>query len=162
MKLIELSKGYSVKVDDWRFEELSKYSWCITICNGKIYARRRRQGSLKDGYFNIRMHRQIMGVIDPKIEVDHIDGDTLNCQEENLRLSTRSQNCRNRGVDKRSTSGFKGVSKVIGCDKWRAYIVLNYKQKSLGRFRSPHEAAKAYDKAAKELHGEFARLNFPD
>ncbi len=161
MKLIELTKGYFAKVDDWRFEELSKHSWCVTTWKGKIYARRRKPGPVKDGCPDIRMHRQVMGVTDPKIEVDHIDGDTLNCQEGNLRASTRSQNACNRGVDKRSKTGYKGVSAVAGTKKWRAYIVKDCKQKSLGWHDCPIKAARAYDTAATELHGEFANLNFP-
>ncbi len=34
-------------------------------------------------------------------------------------------------------------------------------RKTVGYFLNEKDAAAAYDKAAIELHGEFARLNFP-
>ncbi len=37
----------------------------------------------------------------------------------------------------------------------------NSKAYYLGYFDKKEEAARAYDRMAKELHGEFARLNFP-
>lgn len=56
----------------------------------------------------------------------------------------------------------KGVSWNKRREKWQADIGMSGKRKRLGRFNTAEEAARAYDEAAKELHGEFARLNFPD
>ena len=39
---------------------------------------------------------------------------------------------------------------------------MDGKNRSLGRFRDELAAAEAYDEAARELFGEYARLNFPD
>ena len=44
---------------------------------------------------------------------------------------------------------------------WVAKIVNNKQQIHIGTFNTDIEAAKAYDKKAIELHGEFAKLNFP-
>ena len=158
MKQVQLTKGYVTLVDDQDFDFLSQFKWCAGIKHGSCYARRRQNGP-QALYRSQQMHRLIMGVTDPKEKIDHRDGNTLNNQRSNLRICTHAQNLANRGVDKRSRSGYKGVS-PLG-KKWRAYIVLNYKQKVLGRFDCPIEAAKAYDRAAIEMHGEFCNLNFP-
>ena len=156
MKEIVLTKGFVAFVSDEDFEELSKCRWAaIKAPSGIWYASR---GGGKRGV-RVSMHRQILGITDPKIIVDHQNGNGLDNQRKNIRVATKSQNAMNRAIDKRSTTGFKCVSKYKG--KYRAYIVVGYKQKGLGVYNCPIEAAKAYDRAAIELHKEFANLNFP-
>ena len=46
--------------------------------------------------------------------------------------------------------------------KWQVAIRINGKKKHVGRFDNEEDAARAYDKKAREHYGEFARLNFPD
>ena len=90
--------------------------------------------------------------------VDHEDRDGLNNRRENLRLCTFSQNLQNQKRHSNNTSGYKGVSFNKKLGKYAAYICANKKQKHLGYFTTPMEAHQAYCKAAKELHGKFARL----
>jgi hypothetical protein len=92
------------------------------------------------------------------MQVDHIDGNGLNCQDENLRVCSRSENARNTTKTKRNTTGFKGVTKESG--KFYANIGVDGKLIHLGHFDSAEEAARIYDEAAKRLHGPFAKLNF--
>jgi hypothetical protein len=107
-----------------------------------------------------KMHRLILGIADPKLDVDHRDGDGLNNCRSNLRVATRQQNGSNQR--KRANSNtYKGVCFDKSRNRWLAGIKVNYKRINLGRFESEIEAAQMYDVAAKELHGEFARLNFP-
>ena len=68
----------------------------------------------------------------------------------------------NRGASKNSTSKYKGVSWDESRGKWAAQISVDCKSKRLGRFKSEEEAAKTYNKAASELHGEYAFLNEVD
>ena len=59
-------------------------------------------------------------------------------------------------------SGFRGVHFHKHNKRWRAQIGYNYKLITIGYYDTPEEAARAYDAKAKELRGEFARLNFPE
>ena len=92
-------------------------------------------------------------------EIDHIDGDGQNNGPENLRLATSSENKHNRGVQKNNTSGFKGVSWNKRDQKWQAKISHHRKHRHIGYHSTPEEAHAAYVRAAKELHGEFARAS---
>ena len=101
------------------------------------------------------------GDVPPGMHVDHIDRDTLNNRIENLRVASAGQNALNAPVRKNNRSGFRGVSLHKPSGKFQAFLSADGKRRWLGHFNTPEEAARAYDKAAKELHGEFASLNFP-
>lgn len=58
-------------------------------------------------------------------------------------------------------SGYRGVSHHDS-GLWRARMFIGGKQTLVGYFATPEEAAYAYDKAARELLGDRARLNFPE
>jgi hypothetical protein len=107
------------------------------------------------------MHRLVMNA--PRgMEVDHINGDTLDNRKCNLRICSRSENLRNASLSGDSTSGFKGVwKKQTGRRQWVAAIYKEGKNRFLGSFASKEEAASRYDKEATRLYGNFARLNFP-
>lgn len=102
--------------------------------------------------------------------MDHEDGDGLNNQRANLRLATRSQNKHNHRLGRGRTSQYVGVSYLdptkpqyakYAARPYKAYIKLGNKQKHVGFFATEEEAALARDAVARELHGEFAVLNFP-
>lgn len=95
---------------------------------------------------------------EPATEVDHANGDGLDCRRSNLRVASHAENVRN-ARSRKGTSKFKGVSFSKG--GWRAALRVNYKTVHLGRFETEEEAAVAHDEAARRLHGAFARLNFP-
>ena len=88
--------------------------------------------------------------------VDHINRDRQDDHIENLRLATESENHRSSGMYGNNTSGYKGVTFEDRVSPWRATIYLNGKRKHLGRFATKEEATAAYQKAAAEMHGEFA------
>lgn len=158
MKIIQLTNGASVQVDDDDYEELSIFKWHACKQGPRCYAT--RQVSFKGKKSSVRMHRQIMGVSDPKKDVDHINMDGLCNLRSNLRVCTRSQNMMNRSAMRNCKSGLKGVSWCRYTSRWRAAIRFGGKQQHIGRFDCKIAAAKAYDEKAKELFGEYARTNF--
>lgn len=147
-------------VDDADYEALLNYSWIHHKNGNTAYASTRFYGP-NDMYFSIDMHRAIMGVTDPKILVDHADGNGLNNQRSNLRICNRSQNAANHNYTKKewTTSKHFGVSWMPKAKRWRAYTTKNKKQISLGLYLREEDAAKAYNDGAIKYHGEFAKLN---
>lgn len=103
------------------------------------------------------MHRLILGLTDPKIYVDHKNGNGCDNRRSNIRIATYSQNNYNASVSKRSKTGLKGVT--IRYNKYVARIQVNKKLIGLGTFTDINQANKAYNDAAKHYFGEFARLN---
>lgn len=109
----------------------------------------------------VTLSRVLGRELTPRERVDHINGDTLDNRRSNLRLASHAENQRNRGKCADNSSGYKGVSWQEHAQRWKAKITVDGKQRHLGYFDSAEDAARAYDRAARELHGEFARLNFP-
>jgi len=120
------------------------------------------------GYYQVKLngkqyylHRLLAEAFIPnpegKPEVDHIDGDRQNNCLSNLRWCTRAENQRNVGKRITNTSGYKGVSFHKRDGKWQVRIRVDGKQKHLGYFHTPEEAAAVYREAAKREFGEFYR-----
>ena len=155
MKEIALTKSKVTIVDDGDFEGLNKYKWCANKIGNTHYAVRR---SPREKSLLVYMHRVILSA-PVGLQVDHINHNGLDNCRCNLRLCTHAENQRNSPLRKDSTSGYKGVCWLINKNKYQAKIYLNRKQICLGSFDCPVEAAKAYNAKAKELFGEFAKLN---
>lgn len=159
-KFVELTKGQVTKVDLDDFDKVNKYSW-RAIKKPTYYASRswNENGKVK----SIKMHREILGITDSKIMVDHINHDTLDNRKKNLRLCTNSQNQGNSKLTKRSTTGYKGVKLIkdprYKHKKYQAKITVNNKVHFLGCFYTAEQAAEAYNNAAIKYFGEFAKLN---
>lgn len=154
IRFIPLTQGKVAIVDAKDYHWLSKYKWYATKSGQRFYAQRHKNGR------NISMHRMIMQA--PKqMVVDHIDGNGLNNRRANLRLCSIPENLRNRRSPG-GTSKYKGVTFHKQRKKWRAVISSNRRHIHLGLFDDEIDAARAYDRKADELFGEFAYLNFPD
>jgi hypothetical protein len=160
-KRIYLDETRYTTVDEIDYEYLETYTW------------RYHSGYVEKSNYKITklftktlMHRMIMeNVLDRKLNryefVDHINHDTLDNRRENLRIANIKTNGQNRLIGYNNTSGYKGVHFVKRLNKWQSRIQVNNRRIHLGYFETPEMAAKAYDKAAIEHHGEFANLNFP-
>ena len=121
----------------------------------------------EQGYRRIRIERKIYKAHrliwkyhygkDPKEFIDHIDGNRLNNNMENLREATNQQNGFNRGPQKNNKLGIKGVRKQR--NKYVARIEINGKEKRLGAFNTIEEARLAREEAEKKLFKEFSVFN---
>lgn len=162
MKKIPLTQGQFALVDDGDYAELIKYKWCAHKGSGdkSFYALRHAKNCDGDSSgTTISMHR-IIANAQKGDYVDHINHDTLNNQRKNLRICTNSQNMMNRGVQANNTSGYKGVGWNKETSKWRSKICVDGKEMHLGYFICKHEAARAYNLAARMYHGyKFAYTN---
>lgn len=104
-----------------------------------------------------RLHRVLLGF--PPHDIDHRDGDKLNNRRENLRPCTNHQNQAN--SKPHGGKRFKGVYLQRKSGRFEAAIHPHGKRMHLGTFSTAEDAARAYDSKAREVYGEFARLNFP-
>ena len=158
MKHLPTQQGIFSFVDDENFDDLTKHKWRAKKDGHTFYA---DTNIKRDGkYVKVALHRLIMSA-PLGMEVDHIDGNGLNNQRINLRLCTKGQNQHNRRRQS-NKSGYKGVVWHKRTRKWQAQIMSDGKYKYLGVYYCLVKAAKAYDKAAKEYFGDFAKLNFPE
>ena len=160
--IIGLPNGMECRVSYWFHSWLSKWNWYAIKDKNKYYVCTTFRS--KGKVFSIKIHRVILGLSNPKILIDHIDGNALNNCHNNLRQCTAAQNNMNR--NRHGKSGCKGVfiTKSKGflyySPRVRAngitYYLGNFPYTEIGKIM----AAKAYDNKARELHGEFANVNF--
>lgn len=165
VKEIPLSGGHAALVDDADFDRLSDMGTWRSESDGRThYALHsyRVNGASR----RVRMHRLILGLGKKFPLVDHINGNELDNRRSNLRISDNHGNARNRRIGITNTTGFKGVQPNRYCKAtgrpWLAVVKANGKAHWMGPFDTREEAALAYDTKARELHGEFAHLNFPE
>jgi hypothetical protein len=109
----------------------------------------------------VRLHRLIMKAPKGRI-IDHRNCKGLDNRRENLRIATKAQNACNRRKRSNASSRFLGVSFYKPSNTWAARLQHHGKDIWLGYFKREIDAARAYDKAAKKYHKEFASLNFPE
>lgn len=152
---VPLSRGKYALIDAADADRVLAFKWHATSpVRGKSYAARNIR--LPDGRKTIQLlHRFLM---DPPagMEVDHKNGDGLDCTRQNMRIATRQQNCANMPKNCRNTSGYVGVTWDKAKRRWRAQIKVSGRMIALGRFDTALEAARARAAFARDVHGEFA------
>lgn len=156
--LLVLSQGQVAVIDAEDFERASAHCWHLIVKGQYAAAWMDVDGKQKHVY----LHRFILNA--PRgTEVDHKDGNGLDCRKQNLRLVSHKQNMWNsRKRSKPASSKYKGVAWYTRHGKWRARIMTNGKDLFLGYFKTEEEAARAYDVAASEHRGSSAKLNLQE
>lgn len=150
----KINKGYTT-VDESMLPELLNFTWFKTT-QGYVATDMVENGKRR----RVLLHRFILNAPERKV-VDHINGNRLDNRKSNLRLCTQQQNTFNA----RSTTGNKHGYKGIRFDKrqprkgWIAQITFNRKNIYLGSHYTKEEAALAYNEAARNYFGNFAKLN---
>jgi hypothetical protein len=124
----------------------------------------------KTGYWGIMIHRKLYlahrlifiwhNGFAPN-EIDHINRVRADNRIENLRASTTSQNHANETHRENTLNKYRGLQRTVLAGKiyWGARIMVDGKRNHLGMFKTPEDAAKAYNDAAIKYYGEFANLN---
>ncbi len=155
---ITLTSGAVCFVDPDDIDLVSHVVWSEVKSLRTSYA----YGFLPGSEVRLFMHVLLMGQRDGFM-VDHRDGNGLNNVRSNLRWATSSQNQANKRHQRGNSNPYKGVWPPTGeHPHWRAGITCDGVRYYLGNFATPEEAALAYDRKAKELFGEFAKLNFEE
>jgi hypothetical protein len=146
---VSLSREQVAIVNRDRQQWATQWDWYTGKNSKKLYATRHGHG---DEPKRVYLHRQLMG--EPDADVDHINGNTLDCRSENLRICTRRLNSTNRGLSRLNTSGVSGVTQEG--NKWRARIRVGGKHINLGLFDRKEDAVAARVYAEFVYYGEFA------
>ncbi len=152
MREIALSQGKKMLIADQDYDLVSRYRWSWFKHRNTYYAQTDMGNKRR-----ILAHRLILGPTSKQF-VDHVDFNGLNNIRSNLRLCSWPQNCQHASCRRDNSSGYRGVHKLA--KGFVARIRVNGKRLYLGYFPSALAAAKAYDNAAKQYHGEYASLNF--
>lgn len=153
---IPLQDGTIAICDADRIHEVNTRSWS-----------RRKDNSRNHNIVHAGINRKIISIYKflypdcpPGMVIDHINGNRLDNRSCNLRFCSKMNNSRNQKKRVDSRVQYKGVT--YRRNRYEARIGINYKRINIGSYKTAEEAARAYDIKAKELHGEFARLNFPE
>jgi hypothetical protein len=152
---LNIGRNHIAIVDLDMLSKLTPYKWHFHKAKkgrtaGYVYTR-------IDGK-EVKMHQFILGKKE-KLEIDHKNGNGLDNRKRNLRHCSHGVNVQN--SKGRGSSRFKGVSKHHENNKWQVRITYKKQLYFLGVFDDQYDAAREYDKKAKELYGENAYLNFP-
>jgi hypothetical protein len=156
--LVPLSQGRFAIVDARDAEAVSRLSWSLHVSKHRRAVYAKANVRCPDGKWRIvRLHRFLwtLWAKPATPEIDHENGNGLDCRQDNLRPASHGQNRFNTPRNRLNRSGFKGVYQRG--NRWTAEIGSGYRKTRLGTFATAEDASRAYQEAARAIHGEFAR-----
>jgi hypothetical protein len=104
-----------------------------------------------DGKLNpITLHRFITNAIKGLV-VDHINRNTLDNRNENLRVVKQRENCQNKKIQSNNKTGVRGVIWRMDQRKYIARVKIFGKYTHIGRFDNLKDAEDAVKKARSEM-----------
>lgn len=121
-------------------------SWYACSSRGTLYAKTGK---------NTRMHRLILGVTDPSLIVDHINGNGLDNRKKNLRVVDVKTNVQNR---QRSKVGSRCPGVYMDYGRWRAQVTVNYKKHHLGVFDCEDDAIRVVNEFRMKIGRPFVLI----
>lgn len=149
---IPLTQGKFALIDNEDFERVNQYKWCYKI--SKIFKNGEEYGVAVHGFWDskrkqnkiVKLHRFILDLKDPKIMVDHINHNTLDCRKDNLRAVNGTLNNMNK-------QGVKGYYWDKLNKQWKVELGYYGKRIWLGRHNTEAEAKKAYKEGVLQYYG---------
>lgn len=146
---------FLIDLDD--VERCKLHNWCIHFAGRKQH-KKYFYALTQDTRPKTMLHRFVMNAPDDMV-VDHINGNTFDTRKSNLRTITHKNNCRNRALNFNNSSGVRGVTWSKKDNKWMVYIMVNYRQKTLGYFDKLEDAAECRKLADIKYYGESDTMN---
>lgn len=139
---------FKAVIDSKNVDKIKEYTWWIAKKQSNyfiVYTQVKRKTFL--------LHRVILNILDKNMVVDHIDHDTLNNIENNLRVCTGPENMQNRKMANRKnkTSNTRGVYWRKDHKSWVAQVVLNKRKVFAKEFKDLDKAMVAVADARKKF-----------
>lgn len=158
MKKIELRPGIFAEVDDEDYENIRYRNWKLSISNSRLYAREFKKNPHTKKIESIMLQTLIVGHAPKGFRLSFKDGNSLNCQRNNLEFINNSiaghRYYKKKKPSRNAKNNFKGILiQYIARIKFKNKIIV------LGSFNTEEEAAYAYNIKAAELFGRNAVLN---
>jgi hypothetical protein len=155
---VPVPSGHKVLVDADDWPRIKPYLWRVVKRGAMLYAATDYKGR------TFYLHRTVMRIpVGDRRRVDHRDSNGLDCRKANLRMATHEQNNQNVHHRQRGRTGYIGVElNVQGTYTVRIRTGAGNQRAYVGTFKDATTAARAYDRAAYKLRGEFAVFNFPE
>lgn len=158
VKKMRANKEYEVILDSAGLKLFNEHNWCVRKVKNLFYLYRCIHFKRKK-IKTIHFHREILGITDNSVLIDHINHNGLDNRISNLRICTKQQNCANTRKMTLKSSKYKGVSWHSKNQMWIARV-RKLNNLNIGSFDSEKKAAMAYDYFAIKAFGDFANTNF--